>query len=65
MKLITFEEALDRHFGEIGTPERDDFEHNVDEAVRAWKIDEALEDDENNNLISFDSVESLMDYLRK
>lgn len=42
MKLIPFEELLDRDFGPIGTPERDQFEADVAEAVRAYEVGEAI-----------------------
>ena len=42
MKLITFEEALDRHFGPIGTPRRDEHEAKVAAAVHAYRIGEAI-----------------------
>ena len=34
MKLYDFEEILEDTYGPIGTPERDEFENKVDEAVR-------------------------------
>jgi hypothetical protein len=33
MKLYTLEEALDEHFGPVGTPRRDEHEAQVAEAV--------------------------------
>lgn len=42
MKLYTFEEVLDDMMGPVGTPERDDFQRQVDEAVSAWKLGEAI-----------------------
>lgn len=42
MKLYDFEEILDEDFGHVGTPERDEFERNVDEAVNAYKLGEAI-----------------------
>jgi ribosome-binding protein aMBF1 (putative translation factor) len=42
MEFIDFEETLDRDFGPVGTPKRDEFEHNVDEAVQAYKLGEAI-----------------------
>ena len=38
MKLYNFEELLDESLGEIGTPERDEFERSVDESVQAYKM---------------------------
>ena len=42
MKLYSFEELLEEDFGPIGSPERDEFEHDVDESVHAWKLGEAI-----------------------
>ncbi len=42
MKLYDFEDILDEEYGPVGTPERDDFEHSVDEAVQAYKLGEAI-----------------------
>jgi hypothetical protein len=38
IKLYNFEELLDESLGEIGTPERDEFERSVDESVQAYKM---------------------------
>ena len=42
MKFINFEETLDRDLGPVGTSKRDNFERNVDEAVHAYKLGEAI-----------------------
>ena len=42
MKLIPFEEVLDRHYGSIGTPKRDKFEAESAEAVHAYEIVELI-----------------------
>lgn len=42
MKLYDFDEVLDEEFGPVGTPERDEFEVSVDEAVHAYKLGEAI-----------------------
>ena len=42
MKLYSFEELLDEDYGKVGTPERDEFERNVDESVRAFRVGEAI-----------------------
>lgn len=42
MKLYTLEEMLDKHFGKIGTPRRDEHERKVQEAVNAYRIGEAI-----------------------
>lgn len=38
MKTYTFEEALDRHFGEKGTPRRDEHEQKVALAVKKYTL---------------------------
>jgi ribosome-binding protein aMBF1 (putative translation factor) len=42
MKLYSFEELLEEDYGKVGTPERDAFEHSVDEAVQAYRVGEAI-----------------------
>lgn len=42
MKLYNFEELLEEDLGPIGTPERDEFERSVDEAVQAYHVGEAI-----------------------
>ena len=42
MKLYSFEELLDEDYGPIGTPERDEFERDVDVAVQAYRVGEAI-----------------------
>lgn len=42
MKLIPFEQVLDKEFGPVGTSERDEFEAEVAEAVHAYEIGEAI-----------------------
>lgn len=44
MELIDFEDVLDRDFGKIGTPRRDEFERSVDEAVHASRIGTAVKE---------------------
>lgn len=41
-KFITLDEALDNHFGKVGTPERDAFESDVDETLHAYRLGEAI-----------------------
>ena len=41
-KLYTLDEALDLHFGKKGTPRRDEHEAQVDQAVHAYQIGEAI-----------------------
>ena len=42
MELIPFDNLLTEFYGEIGTPERDEFERSVDEAVQAYRLGEAV-----------------------
>lgn len=42
MNLIPIEDVLDEHFGKIGTPKRDAFERDVDEALHAYRLGEAI-----------------------
>lgn len=42
MKLIPFEQALDEHFGKVGTPRRDEFERSVAASVHAYHLGEAI-----------------------
>ena len=40
--LYTMEEVLDEAFGPLGTPERDEHERQVADAVHAYRIGEAI-----------------------
>lgn len=42
LKLYTFEEVKDNLLGKIGTPERDEHEQRVAEALEAYRIGEAI-----------------------
>ena len=42
MKLYSFEEVKDELIGKVGTPERDEHERKVAEAVHAYHIGEAI-----------------------
>ena len=42
MKLYTFEEVKDEIIGKIGTPERDEYEKEVEEDLHAYHIGEAI-----------------------
>lgn len=42
MKLYDYEDIQTEQYGEIGTPRRDQFERQVDEAVHAYRIGEAV-----------------------
>lgn len=41
-ELYSLDEALDMHFGKVGTPERDAHEERVASAVQAYKLGEAI-----------------------
>ncbi len=42
MKLYTFDEVLNEDLGQVGTPQRDAFEAEVEADVRAYHIGEAI-----------------------
>ena len=42
MNLIPLDDVLDKHFGKVGTPKRDAFESDVDEALHAYRLGEAF-----------------------
>ena len=42
MKLTPLEDVLDEHFGKIGTAKRDAFERDVDDALHAYRLGEAI-----------------------
>ena len=42
MHFTTLDDALDEHFGKQGTSERDKFEADVEAAVNAYRIGEAI-----------------------
>ena len=42
MNLTPLDEALDKHFGKVGTAKRDAFESDVDEALHAYSLGEAI-----------------------
>lgn len=44
IKFSNFEDILDREYGPIGTPRRDNFEQKVDESVQLWKLGEAIKE---------------------
>jgi hypothetical protein len=37
MNLTPLDDVLDKHFGKVGTPKRDAFESDVDEALHAYR----------------------------
>ena len=42
MNLTPLDDLLDKHFGKVGTPKRDAFESDVDEAIHAYRLGEAI-----------------------
>lgn len=42
MKLYSLEEVTDELIGQKGTPEREDFDRKVEEALHAYRIGEAI-----------------------
>ena len=42
MNLTPLDDVLDKHFGKVGTPKRDAFESDVDEALHAYRLGEAV-----------------------
>lgn len=42
MNLTPLDDVLDKHFGKVGTPKRNAFESDVDEALHVNRIGEAI-----------------------
>ena len=42
MNLTPLDDVLDKHFGKVGTPKRDAFERDVDEALHAYRLEQAV-----------------------
>ena len=42
LRLTSFEDFQDKNFGKIGTPERDAFEKEVDDALQAYRMGEVM-----------------------
>ena len=42
MNLAPLDDVLDKHFGKVGTPKRDAFESDVDEAIKKARIEQNL-----------------------
>ena len=40
--MYSSEEVLDKHFGKVGSPRRDEFEKSVAASVRAYELGEAI-----------------------
>ena len=42
MNLTPLNDVLDKHFGKVDTPKRDAFESDVDKALHAYRLGEAI-----------------------
>lgn len=42
MNIAPLADVLDKHFGKVGTLKRDAFESDVDEALHAYRLGEAI-----------------------
>lgn len=42
MNLTPFEDLLDEFYGKVGSPRRDELEKNVEDALHAYRIGEAI-----------------------
>ena len=42
MDFIDFEDILDRDYGPVSTPRRDEFERKVDKSVHAWQLGKTI-----------------------
>lgn len=42
IELVAFEDLLDSFYGKVGTPERDEHERKVEEALHAYRIGETI-----------------------
>jgi len=42
MNLTLLDDVLDKHFGKVGTPKRDAFERDVNKALHAYRLGEAI-----------------------
>ena len=42
MKLYSMNEVLDEAIGTVGTPERDEFDRSVEDAINAYNVGEAI-----------------------
>ena len=50
-RLFSSEEVLDKHFGKVGTPRRDEFERSVAESVHAYELGEAIKKHDFNKIL--------------
>ena len=42
MNLTPLDDVLDKHFGKVGSPKRDAFESDVDEALHAYRLEQTV-----------------------
>lgn len=60
MKLYSFEEMKNEVLGAVGTPERDAYEAEVQEAIKAYHVGEAIKAARRERNITQDELASLM-----
>lgn len=60
VKLYTFEEMEDKHFGPVGTPRRDAYEAEVKEAIQAYRIGEAIKQARKQKNLTQDQLAEIM-----
>ena len=60
MKVTTFEELQDRYIGKIGTPEREEYETEVREAIQRYHIGEAIKAARKERNMTQDQLAELM-----
>lgn len=56
MELYSFDEMLNEEFGPIGTPDRDAFEKEVDEAVESYKMAERFREAREQSNLTLDQL---------
>ena len=60
MEYKTIEEMEDKYLGEIGTPKRDAFEAEVQEAIQSYHIGEAIKEARKERNMTQDQLAELM-----
>lgn len=60
MKLISFEDLKDKYIGKTGTPDRDAYENELKEGLRAYHIGEAIKAARKEKNMTQDQLAELM-----
>lgn len=60
MKLTSFDELKNRHLGKIGTPERDEYEVEVRNAIQSYHIGEVIKAARKERNMTQDQLAELM-----